>query len=207
MRQYSFDIGIWHSDDIFAPIRNKKDCIELLMKTLKIMITNQEVSEENKYGEIKLIVAKMSRLFYFSENKYFSINFPFTVADADDGLVFSSENTLDIDSKITSQVLGIISTSNSFNSNCLYDFLDPISSIVDSNSNFWSFLKELLLFEDGYIRYEYDEENENGLIHPLNHYDVFYSSNSTFKVGLKNKIGHTSLIDLLQVESNCHFFE
>ena len=62
-----------------------------------------------------------------------------------------------------------------------------------------------MLFEEGYIRYDHDEINENGLLHPLFHYDIFYSSNTTFKIGLKTSINCDHFIDLLQVESNCHF--
>lgn len=57
------------------------------------------------------------------------------------------------------------------------------------------------------FRYDCDVANENGAVHPLHHYDVFYSSNSTFKIGLKNELEKETLIDLLQIETNCHFFE
>ena len=62
---------------------------------------------------------------------------------------------------------------SSFNTDCIFEFADPIATIVDYNLNFWSFLRELLLYEDGYIRYDYDEEHQDGLLHPLNHYDIF----------------------------------
>lgn len=149
----------------------------------------------------------MSRLFYFTKDKYFSVNFPFAATETEEGLIYSSEHISDIDSRVTSQVLSVISSEDSFGADCIFEFADPIATIVDYDLNFWSFLRELLLSEDGYIRYDYDEEHQNGLLHPLNHYDVFYSSGATFKVGLKQKIERETIIDLLQTESNCHFLE
>lgn len=207
MKRYSFDIGAWYSDTIFAPIRNKLDSIALLMKTLKIMTTNQEITEGQAIGQIVLVVSKMSRLFYFTKDKYFSVNFPFTVTETEAGLIYSSKHISDIDSRVTSQVLSIVSSEDSFNTDCVLEFADPISTIVDRDLDFWSFFRELLLYEDGYIRYDYDEERQDSLLHPRNHYDVFYSSGATFKIGLKQRIERETIIDLLRTESNCHFLE
>lgn len=207
MKQYCFDIGAWQADEMFSPIRGKKAVIELLMKTLKVISANQEIPSEQSGGQIVLVVSKMSRLFFFAEDKYVSINFPFTVRDTEEGLIFSSRHIADIDSKITSDVLSVLKDTDSFDSSCILEFADPIASITDYNSEFWAFFRGLLLYEDGYIRYDYDEEHANGLLHPLNHYDVFYSSGATFKIGLKARIGREVIIDLLRTDSSCHFVE
>ncbi len=80
MKRYEFQIARWNEDDIFSPIRSKKDSIHILMKTIKIMTINQQVSEEDSIGKIVLLVSKMSRLFFFSQDKFFSIVFPLTVS-------------------------------------------------------------------------------------------------------------------------------
>ena len=80
------------------------------MKTLKIMTTNQETTKDQIIGQIVLVVSKMSRLFYFTKDKYLSVNFPFTVTETEEGLVYSSKHISDIDSRVTSQVLSIISS-------------------------------------------------------------------------------------------------
>ena len=150
----------------------------------------------------------MSRLFFLSDEKYFSINFPFTAIKENDGLRFFQDNLIEINSKVTSEVLGVIRESKIFQSNCIYDFLEPIESLIDENTFYWPLLLKLFTFEDGYIRYDYDDsDRQNGDYHPVNHYDVFYTSNSTFKIGLKNKIKHDELIDLLSLESKCHYIE
>lgn len=207
MKRYSYNIARWNLDEIFSPIRNKRDSIRLLMKTLKLMITNQEVSEQHTIGQIVLVISKMSRLFYFSNDKYFSINFPFFVTETDNGLIYYSNHISDIDSRVTSTVLSILSSVDQFDADCVLEFADPIATIGESNQEFWPFLRELLLHEDGYIRYDYDEERENGQLHPLNHLDIFYSSEITFKIGLRQKIEKESLIDVLRIETDCTYLE
>ena len=207
MKRYSYNIARWNSDEIFSPIRSKKDSIRLLMKTLKLMITNQEVPEHQIIGQLVLVISKMSRLFYFSKSKYFSINFPFFVTETDSGLIYYSNHISDIDSRVTSTVLSILSAVDQFDASCVLEFADPIATISESNQEFWPFFRELLLHEDGYVRCDYDEEHENAQLHPLNHLDIFYSSETTFKIGLRKKIEEELLIDVLSIESNCSYLE
>ena len=63
------------------------------------------------------------------------------------------------------------------------------------------------MYEDGYIRYDYDEKHENDDVHPLNHYDIFYSSFSTFKVGLRDRLRTEDMLDFLDSNTICHYLE
>ncbi|UQZ25499.1 hypothetical protein [Actinobacillus pleuropneumoniae] len=63
----------------------------------------------------------------------------------------------------------------------------------------------LLSFNDGYIRYDYDFEHENGSIHPLYHLDIFFSNYATFKIGLARRYQINDLLDLLDQEKSCKY--
>jgi hypothetical protein len=208
LKRISFNLDERQVKLLFSPIREKTDVIKLLMESIKIMLVNNEMKENLIKGRMLLHVSKMSRLFYFSDNKYFSINFPFFI-NQEDTLFFYSKNLKDIDSRITSDVLGILSSEkNLIASSSMYDLLELASETEDDEDYrniFLSFLNELLLFEDGYIRYDYDEKRTNELTHPLNHLDIFYSSGSTFKIGLTKRISEDFLIDLLDLQTVCHF--
>ena len=99
--------------------------------------------------------------------------------------------------------------------NCSLDFIAPICEFEENcNEFFWAFLRELLLMEDGYIRYDFDSEHFSEYKkrgedhkHPENHYDLFYSTQATFKLGLENKIKDTELIDLLNINTNCKYIK
>ena len=63
----------------------------------------------------------------------------------------------------------------------------------------------MILMEDGYIRYDYDTENENGDFHPIHHLDIFYGQNTTFKIGLKDKMTPSSMHNLLDIKQKCNY--
>ncbi len=199
--------------DIFFPkyrIKTKIHIIEILMETLKYMLLNPEIEEDNRVGKIILIVDKMSRVFYFNKNKYYSISFPFFVEKLGNDIKFGFKNIVEVDSRIINKILQIIKC-DEFKEKCSLDFVVPICEFEENcDENFWIFLKEILLMEDGYIRYDYDEDGYNNAKsigaedrHPLNHYDIFYSSQNTFKIGLNNKINEDSFIDFIDINKKC----
>ena len=205
MKKYEFYFNESYLEKFFIAIRNKANNIEILMETINYMFLNPRISEEKIKWKIVLLVDKMSRLFFISDKKYFSIVFPFFVDYSDGELKFYFKNKIDINNQLTSKVISIIKCDD-FKENCSLDFFAPICDYEEScDENFWIFLRELLLMEDWYIRYDYDEESENWNIHPLNHYDLFYSSNVTFKIGLNDKLSEDDFINFLNINTDCKF--
>lgn len=216
MKKFEFLINK-SSLNIFFPhyrIKTKAHIIEILMETLKYMLLNPEIKEENSFGKIVLIVDKMSRVFYFTKNKYYSISFPFFVEKFENEIKFGFKNIIEVESRLISQVLQIIKC-DEFKEKCSLDFVAPICEFEENcDENFWIFLREILLMEDGYIRYDYDKDEyekfklkgkENK--HPLNHYDIFYSSINSFKLGLKKEISHEDFINILNTNKDCKYIE
>lgn len=207
MKKYYFLLDERLVNEFFSPIRSKKDVVILLMKSIKVMLINDSLDEHRVKGKLTLVVSKMSRLFYFSEDKFFSISFPFSVTSSDNELEFSSRTVKVVDSKVTSDVIGVISKAGQLELDCALEFVDPIVEIADLEPSFWPFLLNLFMFEDGYIRYDHDEKHENGDYHPLNHYDIFYTSFSTFKLGLRKRLEADSMLDFLDSKSICQYIE
>jgi len=205
MKVYEFNISQIYINKFFKPIRSKAEVIEVLMEAIRYMLLNPNVEEKDNAGKIFLKIDKMNRLFFFTNEKYFSIVFPFFAMKEDKNYLFSFKNKIEIDSRLISQIISIIKC-DKFKANCSLEFAEPICDYQDEcDENFWEFLRELLLMEDGYIRYDYDEEHENGNLHPLNHYDLFYSSHATFKIGLNNKLSENDFMDLLDIKSDCKY--
>lgn len=205
MKKFTFAIAPWNLDLVFKPIRTRADVIVLLMKIIKIMDVGPRLSKSPQSEYFELIVDRMSRLFFFSEGKHFSISFPFNAIDINEALVFRTSSGITIDSQMTSDILGIMSTEEVFTTNDVLDFADPISDYLRHNAGGWPVLRELLMHEDGYIRYDHDPENEDGHLHPLHHFDVFYGSNQTFKIGVDRKVCEAELIDALNIGTNCYY--
>lgn len=68
--------GEYFTEKIKKPVRNKQDIILLLLETAKILIDQTENHGPGR-NKVILYVDKMSRVFYETKDKYFSIGFPF----------------------------------------------------------------------------------------------------------------------------------
>ena len=63
----------------------------------------------------------------------------------------------------------------------------------------------MLLFEPGYLRLDYDQDNEHEGTHPLNHIDVNYTNKNTYKIGLPSRWGCEKMIDFVNIKKTCSF--
>lgn len=204
-KEYCFSIDEFQIKWIFHPVRNRVDIIKLLMKSIKVMLVNTPPAPEKVCGKIVLKVSKMSRIIFEGPNKIFSIYFPFSVKEEAEGLLFYSKEYSSIDSKATSEILEIIDSPNLFSCTDIFEFAEPIHDVSIYNMHIWSLMRELILMEDGYLRFDHDPLNVNGHIHPLNHLDIFYTNGTTFKLGTKENPKLAHLIDILDLSTNSHY--
>lgn len=204
MKSFCFQIDSRQCDLLFSPIRSKTDLCETLLESMKLMLINEEIDDQIVAGEFKLVVSKMSRIFFQSENKIFSITFPFTViGENEDDIEFRWGNEIPIDNRIISILLGFLRHQHAFNANSLDAFYECVSENIDLIDWFWDLLKILMFSEDGYLRYDHDPVHENGRLHPLHHIDMFYHSGNAFKVGLEQGLDTLDMIDLLNTSTDC----
>lgn len=66
-------------------------------------------------------------------------------------------------------------------------------------------INEVWHMEEGYIRYDYDPIYEKTRTHPLNHLDINYSSDITYKIGMNRKISIKEFINILDIKEDCAF--
>lgn len=217
MKNWSFNIDAI-SKNLFFPkkrIKTKIQIINILLEASRYILSNPVVKNEDSKGEIKLVINKMSRLFFVSDKKSYSIVFPFKIYEENKEFILSFHNNLDIDSQLIAQTKSIINC-NGFDDNCVLGFADNIYEIVndETNQDLWFFVRELMLLEDGYIRYDNDPEGYAEAVkkgephkHPLDHYDLFYSNGATFKIGLEQDISAKQFIDLLNRQTDCKYLK
>ncbi|NCT74002.1 MAG: hypothetical protein GXC78_05685 [Chitinophagaceae bacterium] len=198
------DIPVYLEKHFVVPIRDKADYAKVLaLSARQLLLESEEIMIPKANVSLKLIVDKMSRLFIYNSNKYYSISFPFTVfLDDKNVLEISTYSGKSLDNKRISAIISILD-SNQFNSTrSLIDFyIEPLG--IESSGIY--LLEEIFQFEPSYIRYDNDPENENGRLHPLNHFDVNYSQHSTFKIGLSNSISRLYFEDFQNINTDCRF--
>ncbi|MGB1205482.1 MAG: hypothetical protein ACPG5B_07550 [Chitinophagales bacterium] len=225
MKEFTFDISTY-SKYLFFPeerVKSKIRIIRILLEASRYILSNSKVDKEKYAGEIRLVIDKMSRIFFVSDEKIFSIVFPFklnevefeteTEFEMEDRFELSYTNNINVNSVLISKAIATIDCDD-FSNTCVIDFADHVDFFEDKNEdgNLWFFLKELMLFEDGYIRYDYDLKGYNEACkkgrphkHPLHHYDLFYTNKATFKIGLDSEINTEKFIELLNVKEDCYF--
>lgn len=217
MKNYKYHINNSNSRLFFPEfrIKTKKQILKILLETVRIIIVSSpDESIANNTLHFKIVVDKMSRLFFFGEKKYYSIFFPFALLYENGTVSISYKNLVDINSQIISKLIEVINDER-FESELSLDFIEPINEIESNcNSNIWFLLKELLLFEDGYLRYDNDpESHENAKkkgkehTHPENHIDVFYSNGNTFKLGLEKCVDSNDFEDYLNTKTDCMYLK
>ncbi|WP_107879208.1 hypothetical protein [Neisseria animaloris] len=188
------------------PIRDKMLVLKILLDSVEYisfdLITNKVLNDKTHMTEdnIKFILSvnKHSRILFCSPKKIFSIIFPFHYNEQESNFHF---NGVIINFAIISyirEILTIISNNENklFSDKIIEFYLDNPEADPDRD-NAVNILSDLILLEDGYIRYDDDPEHANGNLHPLYHYDIFYHAKNTFKIGLKSGIGHNEFIELL----------
>ena len=208
--------------DIFFPnelIKSKIQIIKILLEFVRGSLLYRETIEERdiKSPYVKLIIDKKSRIFFFSEKKYYTIHFPFSCSKQDDGSLEITyqgyRNIIPIKSEIISKVMEILNDEQ-FNSVSALDFIEPIDKMESEIDYIWELLKGLLMFEDGYVRFDNDPEEYNRAknegrehTHPENHIDIFYNNGNTLKLGLKGKSTPDEFIDYFDSKKDCKYLE
>ncbi|WP_122080946.1 hypothetical protein [Vibrio coralliirubri] len=182
MKHFKLPIDNDFKDIFFDIIRSKKDVVALLMNTIKYATTDVKVEGEVDCY-LHIIVDDMNRFVYESKDKIFSIRSPFRVIQNNGELVFYTQHIAQIDSITSSNVLSLLSDDRFESPNSL-DFLCLLEETFETEvDHIWAFIIELISFEDGYLRYDYDPDNEDGRLHPLSHLDICYTTASTYKIG------------------------
>lgn len=102
MKETTIGLDNYLTTQITKPIRCKKDLILILLLFLKLFLIKNTLTDKEATGTVKIIVDKMNRVFFFSENKYFSFNFPFKLDLSNEDNLKFYYNELDVNLKIIS---------------------------------------------------------------------------------------------------------
>ncbi|WP_155640923.1 hypothetical protein [Burkholderia pseudomultivorans] len=207
MKRFDLAIDKYQAEELFGSVRSKKDVVVLWMQAIKIFLANQPADNDSKIADLSIVVRSMSRLFCELNNgdKIFSVTFPFNSKNVDGRLEFTSREGLLVDSRVSSQILTLIQGNGIFDCVDFNDFIDPIFDATSIDNSLWNLIRELMLVEDAYLRYDKDPAQARGHIHPLHHIDMYYSASGSFKIGLDQQIDKNSLISILSIETDCHY--
>ena len=98
-------IGEFFLEKIIKPIRSKQDVILLLLETLKL-VKDDENGITNERGRNIICIDKMNRIFYETDEKIFSLCFPFSLEEKENHYLRIYDNLTDLE--ITNQMISLL---------------------------------------------------------------------------------------------------
>ena len=180
--------------------------------------------ESNKEGTLQIFIEdRVKRVFYISDSKITSVFFTFYITKGTNYEYIIKFLDIKIDPKKLTYIEMIIENRDLFNNSktmqSILDWLSIIESYLekflsDFSPNDKSMLVEeimklyinLLILEDGYIRFE-DDPGRAEELHPRFHFDIFYTNGATLKFGYSEKLTFFDFIDLLSPKSKCFYLK
>lgn len=202
-------------------IRQKKDIINLLLECCKCLIMykakihDKKVSDSSCFnnGDISIVIFidKMSRLFFCTENKIQSFRFPFdlNLEKSDSEMLSYNGHSVTLESIF---IMTSIFKEQIDNIDTIMDRLFNNEVYCANSQNDRDYLNKMLynliIFEDGYLRFDFnDKANEREIYHPLHHIDLFYSNATTFKIGLFDMLKISECINVLDINTECYYIQ
>ncbi|MGP9512930.1 hypothetical protein ACT3RN_10080 [Psychrobacter sp. AOP5-GZ1-6] len=212
MKTVELSLNDSQENSLFRPIRNKIDYARVVLLSSRYILINTKKAVPCK-PTLKLKFDKSMRLFFYSRDKFFSVAYPFLVSIQDEKVVvIRTLNGNNLDSYAISSALAILQDDNFIRSLSLTEFYIGWNKVDSSDLDIdidlgIAILETIFQFEPSYIRYDYDEKHETGKKHPLNHFDICYSSHGTFKIGLEKRIDSTFFEDILDLSTDCIYIK
>lgn len=201
MKTFERKIPSYYEKMLFKPLRDKMDYVRVLLNGAQLFLIDYQVDPHSKC-KIRLVVDRMNRLFFISESRMYSISFPFSVSVFEQRPAFTCVSGEPFDSRAISAITSIVEDGQfALNPSLVNYYLQADSSDTIGIS----VLEEIFRAEPGYIRFDHDRERENYKRHPLNHVDINYSTYSTYKIGMDDKMLSTDFEDMLNTLTDCTY--
>lgn len=192
-------------------IETQGDYIDMVLNIFEFFLANnKQVNRYERYvPKLSDIVIQENRMFiFFSDSKYVSAYFPFNF-EKTTPIFYCKKYPINL--KTTSHLKSLnecISREekieDAFVSCNIGLVIEDEDFISEDDKNIMSIL---LKSEPGYVRYDYDPKHEHGNIHPLVHFDINYTSNCNWKIGLHDTITPSRFCRVFNKKEDREFFE
>ncbi|EGR0392111.1 hypothetical protein OC506_03740 [Vibrio vulnificus] len=186
----------------FKAVRNSLDNLWNVLQLAEIVNSCPENTEggcKNNF-DVAIFTNDFHRFVVKKEDGYFSMSIPFQVIVEDGHVSFNCDlNEQPVSGKFISIMRNAIQTADGN----LHSHEDVILSINENfnvefaeATEYYDTFAALISEEHGYFRFDDDEVNANGDIHPRYHFDIFYKNNSSLKIGYDKTADIDCLISL-----------
>ncbi len=177
--------------DGFKAVRGTLDNLFNVLQAIEIVNCCHSCKVENIEGDfnfdLAIFTGDFHRFLIKKDDGYFSMAIPFQVIIEGETVSFNSDLLRE---NVGGHVISILRNAIVSTLDSSHSHEEVILSIVDNFSLsfqdaflYYDVFTSLLADDHGYFRFDDDEKNENGHIHPRFHFDVFYKNTSAIKIG------------------------
>lgn len=186
----------------FKAVRHSLDNLSNILQLAEIINSCPQHTEgANKDNfDVAIFTEDFHRFVVKKADGYFSMSIPFQVLVEDGHISFNCDL---LEQAVSGRFISIMRNAIQTVDGNLHSHEEVIFSI---NENFNADYEEATAYYDtfaalisedhGYFRFDDDESNEDGHVHPRYHFDIFYKNNSSLKIGYDRQAGVDCLVTL-----------
>lgn len=177
----------------FVPVRDSYDNFLNTLTFIEIINSCGYCRTENESeAELAIFTGSTNRILIKKEYGFYTMCLPFQIIDYGGNISFNYDIC---NMPITSIFISIMRSCVEACRDYGYSHEDILENIMMNYSlelreavNYCDIFTSLLTEDHGYFRFDDDEENENGRIHPRYHFDFYYRNYSSIKIGINRNI-------------------
>ncbi|AKF38571.1 hypothetical protein ABU553_000607 [Yersinia enterocolitica] len=207
MSQYFFRDIPFEYFERFKPVRDVFSNLENLLVTAEIINScHQSWNKETKDFDLLINTGTNKRIIVRKPDGFFTMNLPFQVIEYEENISFNYDAyAMPVNSEFISRCRNVITTCENgyFSHEAIsVDLCDNFDRDMQRAINYCDAISSLLLIDHGYFRFDDDEDNANGRLHPRYHLDFFFNNSTNIKIGVNNRIEDVFFFDLLDTSKD-----
>lgn len=177
----------------FVPVRDSYDNFLNVVTFIETVSSCGHCRIENEAdSQFAIFTGNTTRILIKKEFGYYTMFLPFQIIDYGGNISFNYD---ECNMPVTSLFISIMRSCVKACRDYGYSHEDILENImVNYNTdlreavNYCDIFTTLITEDHGYFRFDDDEENENGRVHPRYHFDFYYKNTSSIKVGIDRNI-------------------
>lgn len=174
----------------FRAVRSALDNLSNILEIADLVNTcdhHMTKSHQNNF-DFAIFSGSHCRALIRKSDGYFSMAIPFQIINNEKTLRLNyDEIGEEVSGKLISILRNAISTSREFISHeeIVCSICDSFGLEVSEATYYYDAFASLLAEDHGYFRFDDDEKNQNGRVHPRFHFDFFFKNSSSVKFGIE----------------------
>ncbi len=210
--EFYHSFGSNKAADLNTKVKTPKDFVITVIKVLELVNTwgNSEEPIHLQYPYLYIDTNQLKRAFIVRSNQIVSFAFPFSIYERVDvyGKGYMCINYWDIElNDIIISLAMSIAKSFDFNKSTYASVAKSIDLSDDDMRCATRVFEAVLALEPSYVRYDYDKNAGRGMVHPINHLDLNYNNEYSYKVGLYGGMKMNDFKDFLSVGTDCWYIK